>query len=715
MTIIPEKLSDNSINFCIVEKTTLGEKNSGKAAIQPGWQKKSIKWNNDELINWINEGGNYGVMGGGDKNLIIVDFDNEEIQNKVKHLLPKTFTVKAGGGLLHKYFFTDGGKSFKILDEEKNTLVDIQSAGKYVVGSGCTHYTGNKYEVVENVEIATIKYDYLKTILEPYNKIKNKTKIETKKSKSDEFVEDLFNQVPFHMLLSEFGVDVNRNPTNCPFHDSVGNACLGWNDEVAHCFHCDESWNKMSWIKKNLDCTAKEAIEWLAKKEERIEELEKSRVEWKKENNKGKMNLTDVIQEILIENPVFYDENRVWWTWDNILKRWMNGDDTTVLNLVRFNSDINTVRYKNDVLEELRQVTRNRKPKEPKKTWVQFKDKVYDIKTGKSFEASPEYFIFNPIPWKIGDSEDTPVIDKLFHEWIVGEVNTPQGRKIQDESWVTTLYEVIAVSMLTYLPFHRIFCLQGEGLNGKGTFLELVYNFIGEHNCTSTSMDALHQTQFETFKLYKKLVALIGELDIGVFRKTALLKAISGGDLVRCEKKRADGFDARLYATPILACNELPATIDESDGWNRRWLIIDFPNRFNEKTKVLEKVPDYEYENLAKKCLRILKEALDRGELTNDGTIEEKKQRFKQRANPLSRYIDEFIEKTNDDSDYITSIDFFEAFNQHSRTQGKGAVTKQSVGRALSQLGFEKVVKNIDDGYGHMKSQQCIVGVKWRY
>ena len=57
-------------------------------------------------------------------------------------------------------------------------------------------------------------------------------------------------------------------------------------------------------------------------------------------------------------------------------------------------------------------------PKEAKSTWVQFKNTINDIETGEIFEASPEFFVTNPIPWEVGGSEETPKMDKLFEEWV---------------------------------------------------------------------------------------------------------------------------------------------------------------------------------------------------------------------------------------------------------------------------------------------------------
>ncbi len=85
--MIPKQLQDKTINFVLL-------KEKEKIPFQTNWQKKKIMYSDVELVEHLNSGGNYGVIGGGEKNLIIVDFDSEEVQNKIIDKLPKTFTVK---------------------------------------------------------------------------------------------------------------------------------------------------------------------------------------------------------------------------------------------------------------------------------------------------------------------------------------------------------------------------------------------------------------------------------------------------------------------------------------------------------------------------------------------------------------------------------------------------------------------------------------------
>jgi len=164
MIEIPQQLKQKGINFLIVEPRS-------KKPIQQGWQNKNMEFDNLELEDALKQGYNYGVRGGGEKNLIIVDFDNFAIQNIIIKDFPETFTVKTGSGMLHLYFFTNpNSESFKAFDENMNTLFDVQGIGKQVIGPGSVHPNGNYYEVVKDVPIAFIDYAELKAKLMAFDR-----------------------------------------------------------------------------------------------------------------------------------------------------------------------------------------------------------------------------------------------------------------------------------------------------------------------------------------------------------------------------------------------------------------------------------------------------------------------------------------------------------------------------------------------------------------
>jgi|TARA_R100000049_G_C1956896_1_gene114704 P4 family phage/plasmid primase-like protien len=360
----------------------------------------------------------------------------------------------------------------------------------------------------------------------------------------------------------------------------------------------------------------------------------------------------DLAEQILDLNPFYYDNSKIWWSWNSKEFKWKIQDETDILNIVRKSSNYNTVnsKEKSEILEALRQEARFRKPKPAKKTWVQFKNKIVDVATGEEFEATKEYFITNPIPWEMHPDRfvETPVMDKLFIEW-VGEEHTK------------TLKQIIAYCLIPDYPIHRLFCFIGSGLNGKSKFLELLRRFIGENNVTSTELDTLMNSRFEITKLHKKLACVMGETNFNELNQTSTLKKLTGQDVIGFEYKNKNPFDDLNYAKILIATNSLPTTSDKTVGFYRRWLIIDFPNQFNEVKDILATIPDEEYQCLAVRSMLILRELLDEKKFHNEGDIEARMKKFEEKSDFLKKFISDYL--IEQIGEHITKNDFKKQFD----------------------------------------------------
>jgi putative DNA primase/helicase len=124
-----------------------------------------------------------------------------------------------------------------------------------------------------------------------------------------------------------------------------------------------------------------------------------------------------------------------------------------------------------------------------------------------------------------------------------------------------------------------------------------------------------------------------------------MLKKLTGQDLIGYEYKNKNLFEDMNYAKILISTNNLPPTTDKTVGFYRRWTIIDFPNRFDEGKSVEENVPEFEFENLARKCVKILKEVLEYGKFTNEGTIEERTKKFEELSNPFDKFWKENVDE----------------------------------------------------------------------
>ena len=230
------------------------------------------------------------------------------------------------------------------------------------------------------------------------------------------------------------------------------------------------------------------------------------------------------IESFWKEQPFFYDESKIFWLWDNQEKKWVLSDEINFLNSIQESLGIETIdtKTRTQLVEGFKQIGRLHKPKPMEKSWVQFKKKIYDLKNGKDFEATPKYFITNPIPYNVGKEESTPTIDKLFIEWV-------------GEEYKETLYEIMAYNISLDKFMQRIIALCGGGSNGKGTFIKLNYKFLGKENCVSSEIKSLSDNVFETAVLYRKLLCVMGEVSYGDLKNTNQLKKLGGEDLISLE------------------------------------------------------------------------------------------------------------------------------------------------------------------------------------
>jgi len=701
---IPERIK--GFNFVLIGKYIDKQwtKGDGKKPGEQGWQNKIYNYDNVKLQEQLKKGWNYGVQSnnshiiidGVPRFLIVLDFDTKEFQDNVFNLFPETFTTTSGSpkNCNHIWLASDDNKAFKIKDENRETLADVIGSGNQVIAPGSIHNSGSVYSIVKDIPIAFMPYSEIEAILKPHDKTPKKEPKPKKDYKpkdiSSDITEDIYNSMSMENVLLELGIDTSKNPTNCFGHSSKGGACFSFDNETAHCFHCDGSWNKFSLVREAKNLTDKETFEWFAEKTGRTADLEKSRKEYKERKKKitfeNSFSRRGQIETFWEKQPFYYDRSGIFWLWESEFCRWERGDEVDYLNSIQDTLGIETIGHTNktELITGFKQIGRRHKPEDMKKSWVQFKDKIYDVKTGNSFKATPEYFVTNPIPWKVGVSEETPTIDKYFIEW-VGEENKQ------------ILYEFMAYNLSLDKFMQRIFAFCGGGSNGKGTVTKLNLKFLGDENCVASEIKDLSDNRFALSCLYRKLLCVMGEVSSDDLKNTNVLKKLGGEDKIPFEFKGKDPFTDDNTATCVCLTNSLPTTPDKSLGFYRKWLIIDFPNQFSDMNKdIIGSIPEVEFENLAKKCLRILKELYENPKFHNEGNFEERMKRYEDRSNPVIRFVESSCEE--EDGEMMILRDFTNLCNLYLKSNHLRIQSAKQIGRVLRDEGFIVGSRKVEGG-----------------
>lgn len=689
---IPEKIK--SFNFVLCDQE--------KRPIEKGWQKKIRRYDDPVLLSHLNKGLNYGVslhessvlIGNQTYFLIVVDFDSREFQDKVIHQFPETLTTTSGSpkGCYHIWLACDNNKAFKIRGERMETLADVLGEGNQVIACGSKHKCGSTYSIVKDLPIAFMPYSEIEAILKPYDKTPKKaTKPRTQytpRGVDKDISSEIINAVSMESVLSEIGIDTSKNPTNCFAHASNGGKCFSFNDETAHCFHCDGSWNKFSLVREAKNFTDKETFEWFADKSGMTDKLKKARKEFVKESSENGsyqiFSRRGQIESFWKQHPFFYDKSKMFWLWNPEQYKWEMSDEIEFLNSIQKSLGVETIdtTARNELTEGFKQIGRDHKPKDTPMHWVQFKDRIYDLKTDKSFNASPEYFVKNPIPWKVGITEETPTIDRLFHEWV-------------GKDSFFTLQQIFAYSICPDRFMQRVFAFVGGGSNGKGTCIKLLYKFLGEENCVSSELKLVSENQFESAILYGKLVVIFGEVAYDDLKNTNTLKQIAGEDKLRFCFKSKTPFTDHNTAMGICLTNSLPVTPDKTLGFYRKWLIIDFPNQFKPvKENPIQSIPNVEFENFSLKCLRILKELYNNPSFVNEGDFDERVKRYEERSNPVMKFVESCCDETA--GEHLPLREFTNRCNAFLKSRHLRIMTAIQIGKILRNEGF--LVGNVKVG-----------------
>jgi len=199
---------------------------------------------------------------------------------------------------------------------------------------------------------------------------------------------------------------------------------------------------------------------------------------------------------------------------------------------------------------------------------IPVKNGLLNLKTMELSDHNPDYFITQAIPIEYVKDEKCDIFVNFLKQVI-----------IEDE--VSVIQEIFGYFLLRDYRYQKAFCFIGTGANGKSTLISVMIAFLGKDNITSVSLQDIVGNRFASARLYQKYANIYPDLSDRALSDTAVFKMLTGGDNIPAELKHRHGFEFVNYAKLIWSANRLPKVKnDDSLAYFRRWIIINFPNRF---------------------------------------------------------------------------------------------------------------------------------------
>ncbi|MHA3067029.1 DNA primase family protein [Lacticaseibacillus saniviri] len=339
--------------------------------------------------------------------------------------------------------------------------------------------------------------------------------------------------------------------------------------------------------------TSKTALaEYNQQIEKRIPHWLHARVKFVGENGDGQKRIvTDIrvdndayAKDLLTRYPIIrtpdYPEGVGYVPSTGIWRRFAKGEfgDTTMARIQRelgawgfynikeyteINTIIKNMTYKDD-LRVSDTFDRNKHPE-----YVAVKNGVYDILRNKMLPKSPDNYLTNYHDLQIHpEINDCPETQRQLAAMV-------------GKDTVLLVMQVIGYMYYdSYRPFPIIVCLSGSGGEGKSTLIAKITNLLGNDNVAAAGPSLLADTSksFVTSCLQGKELNVFADIDSAPLTSTAMLKSLTGGDLIFAERKHQQPFSFENYAKLLFAGNQLPAFRDVSKGIADRFRVIEFIN-----------------------------------------------------------------------------------------------------------------------------------------
>jgi len=236
---------------------------------------------------------------------------------------------------------------------------------------------------------------------------------------------------------------------------------------------------------------------------------------------------------------------------------------------------------------------------------------------------------------------------ETFKQWVGGK-------------WIV-LFEIIGYTLYPKYDLHKAIMLVGEGSNGKSTYLRLLRDILGAENYASIPLQELADpsNRFAGSELYHKLANIVSDLPKRALQDTGRFKMLTGEDYLCIDRKFRDRVCFVNYAKLIFSANELPQVYDMTEAFWRRWVVIEFPNKFPRDPTFYERTfTEEEKEGAIIVGLIAFREVWRRRRFSFEETEEDYKEVWLRSANPVYECIMALVKgEAKDETGYTARLD----------------------------------------------------------
>ena len=207
----------------------------------------------------------------------------------------------------------------------------------------------------------------------------------------------------------------------------------------------------------------------------------------------------------------------------------------------------------------------------PKKK-ISLQNGYYDLEMNQFHNHDAKIRFFSQLDYAFDPEAECPEFIKFLHQIFES-----------DNERIQVLQELLGYTFWDEMQAQKFFVFLGNGANGKSVLAQIMTLLYGEKNVSSTPLQKL-ESSFGLQDLTGKWLNLAAENEQSDDINTEVLKGLSSGDRMLVNKKYKDPTTEFLRTKLVLIMNNMFKTVDKTNGFYRRLMIIPFEKTFVEFT-----------------------------------------------------------------------------------------------------------------------------------
>lgn len=334
----------------------------------------------------------------------------------------------------------------------------------------------------------------------------------------------------------------------------------------------------------------------------------------------------------------------------------------------------------------------------PDRRYVAFKNCVLDMETGQIHPHDYKYCTDIIMNFSYDRDARSALWDKVL------------AQTVPDEGMRSAFQQFCGAFLINraHHKFEYICFVVGEGQNGKSIICKAIVNVFKNEdengqrvtNCITTftpeQLFKSAQMDYHMAEVQGKIMNYCDDVSDKDFSGGDFKAFVSGGEFTGRSPYSREM--TKVTKVPIMLCcaNKIPPTTDDSDGYFRRFLIINCPNKVSERDRDPQLEAKLQDDKIRAAIFNWMMEGRkmlvgNDCKIVMSKSVLDLKDDMKADSNSARRWIREFGMKPGiHDWDWKSLKEWMNIYQQYCKDYGEAAKTAKGVSKVFDDLGFRK-------------------------